>query len=261
MKKIPAYWCSIDNYGDVLTPYLIRKFAKQEPLYRHPSASKHKFLITGSILGTKYAKYATIWGCGIAWKNEKVYKAKRLLATRGPISRQRVIDCGLKAPDMYGDPSLLLPYVYQPTYKHNRKHKIGIIPSWIDRHVARELYPDVFLIDVFKPVETVIRQINACQMTVASALHGLITSVAYGVPSRWVQLSDNVVGDGTKFRDFLASIKAEDTEPVDLREPTSVGDILELPKYYEVKLDREALLQSCPILHSEFEPLPFGTAL
>lgn len=239
---ISAYWCSNDNFGDALTPYLITKITGHKPKHIKLEDSNHKFLITGSILGTKNAKYATIWGCGLSRQDEIVYKAHDIKAVRGPISYNKAIKTNNY--DMaIGDPGILLPRFYNPSI--NKKHKIGIIPSWIDHKLVCKKYPDNYIINIFDKIENVIDNILSCEMTICSCLHGLIASVAYEVPTKWVEFSNNVVGDGTKFHDFLQSIK-NDYEPINLKgKPVQIKN---LPFYHEVKnLNSDKLMDYCPL--------------
>jgi len=52
----------------------------------------------------------------------------------------------------------------------------------------------------------VLAQIDECEHILSSSLHGLICAQALGIKSRWILLSNNVLGDGFKFRDYASSM-------------------------------------------------------
>lgn len=239
-----AHWCSNDNFGDKLTPYLIEKITGKKPTFVNIKDSRHKFLVTGSILGTMYASNATIWGCGIAFKDEKIYKSNGIIATRGPISFKRVIDCNAGTPKAYGDPAVLLPDYYYPTY--SKIHKIGIMPSWVDMQIVNEHYPNIFKINVFDDIEKVIKDILSCDVVICSCLHGLITCTAYGIPTKWVKFSDKVIGDDTKFLDFLSSINYV-YDFVNLKSKINEENLAKMATIHPIKnLDKKKLFEHCP---------------
>ena len=84
---------------------------------------------------------------------------------------------------------------------------MGIIPHYRDQNQAavRELanhFDKTVVIDVLAdPMET-LNQIAECELIISSSLHGLIVADAMGIPNRHVFFSDNVTGNGFKFRDY-----------------------------------------------------------
>ena len=96
-------------------------------------------------------------------------------------------------------------------------------------------------------VEAVIENLCDCERIVSSSLHGLIMATAYGIPCRWAELSDNVIGDGTKFRDFFQSVHMSDQQPLNMRGclPLAAALCEEVPPYDAV-VDTDALWAACP---------------
>jgi len=175
-------------------------------------------------------------------------------AVRGPLSRDLVVSHGFDCPKVYGDPALVLPEIYQPEMK--KKYKVGIIPHYTDLfqiHLHKRLYfpKDVKLINILDEVETVIDNVNRCEKIISTSLHGLILANAYGIPSRWIECSDGVLGDGFKFCDYLASVGIDiyspdfihlsDLDKFDFYEYNAYNPSIDLGKM------REKLLKVCPL--------------
>jgi pyruvyltransferase len=207
--RIRAFWCRIPsrpNFGDALTPWLIRRIGGQYPMFVRPEDLRHKYLVTGSIL--EYAGAGcTVWGCGIIARHDIVSPNAKILAVRGPLSRARAIDCGAECPEVFGDPALLLPCFYSS--KVTKRQGVGVVTHYSDTPRLAGRWPAssaLRLINIQDPIESVIDQIVACEAVASSSLHGLIVSHAYGVPAIWVKFRDPLHGDDTKFRDYYLSI-------------------------------------------------------
>ena len=245
-----AFWCrypSAPNFGDALTPWLIHKLTGDYPVFAWPDASTPKYLVTGSIIEFATAT-TTVWGAGLLSRDDWIHAGATILAVRGPITRQRALECGALCPPVFGDPALLLPRFYQPRSRGSRG-RIGIVPHYFDK-------PGMFaywrppehcaLIDVQQPVERVIDEIASCSHILTSSLHGLIAAHAYGIPALWVQFGAKLLGDGTKFRDYLSSVGQPLYAPLDIdihsfQPETLVGNIPAPPR-----LDTDPLCEACP---------------
>ena len=255
--SIPAYWHKSSNFGDQLTPYLIEKITGRQVIYvpqvhSFEEITNPVLMVTGSILSS-FVHNAVIWGNGYDWHHEDVHKPLAIAAVRGPLTRNKLIQKGIDCPEVYGDPALLLPWLYEKDQKP--MYEIGIVPHMIDYAQACEQYKDQLLnsnatiIDLTWPIEKVIDHILLCKRTISSSLHGLIVSHAYGIPSRWVEFSDKVIGDGFKFHDYLLSVGMEIKKPLDLREKTDLTCIMDLVTDYQVRIDLKKLYDSCPVLN------------
>ena len=74
------------------------------------------------------------------------------------------------------------------------------------KHDYKDCPSDINIIDVTQPIEKVIDEINKCEMTLSSSLHGIIISHAYNIKCMWVQISRKIVGNLFKYRDYYCSI-------------------------------------------------------
>lgn len=241
---ITAYWHRSVNYGDQLTPYLIEKISGHKAIYTEQSDSVVTLMVTGSILTTN-VKNSIIWGNGFAWTNEMCAQPLKIHAVRGNLTRDRLLEIGYDCPDVVGDPALLLPMFYKPVC--SKKYKLGIIPHVIDYRLVAEKYSgdeDVLIVNLTDPIEKVIFDINLCEKTISSSLHGIITAHAYGIDCLWVKFSDKIIGDGFKYRDYFSSVGIKAYEVVDL---TNFDPIPHIP-HHDINFDTDKLYNSCPIL-------------
>ena len=65
--------------------------------------------------------------------NKKFNIPHKIIAVRGPLSRQKMLDFNIKCPQNYGDPLILMPCLNN-TYKNINENIIGIIPHYIDKN-------------------------------------------------------------------------------------------------------------------------------
>ena len=250
-KVIPTYWYRSANFGDRIAPYLVEKISGYKTVYvGNDNMEIEHIALVGSLLDTTPLSNTHVWGCGFAYESGHTYQPKVIHAVRGALSRQRYLANDIECPEVYGDPAILLPKYYSPDIQ--KKFRLGIIPHTEDyiNVLARysNLYADTLIINLSDSVEAVIDQILSCEKTISSSLHGLIVSHAYGVPSRWVEFSDKVIGQGFKFRDYFTTVSADEI-PIDLR---AMPDVFEI--YSEISgasfyfnHPPEKLLQNCPL--------------
>ncbi len=199
-----------------MTPWLIWKISGEYPVFAWPEERPQKYLVVGSII--EYATPSTIvWGSGLMSQDDRIDERARILAVRGPITRQRALECGAACPPVLGDPALLLPRLYKPA-RTAKRALVGVVPHYFDK-------PKVFAhwegcegckaIDIQQPIERVIDEIASCDFVLSSSLHGLIVAHAYGIPALWIEFS-KMLGDGTKFRDYFSSVGESVCEPVNV---------------------------------------------
>ena len=208
------------NFGDLLTPWLLRKMG-HDPLYRSNSQNGKLFCI-GSLL--HYVKPGdTVWGTGAMWSTTRPPADARYCAVRGPRTRRCIIEAGGECPEIYGDPALLASRFYRPNAP--KTHALGVMPHYIDAgsaevadyltaHTApRTAWPSVLLINPLSAdVQQTIDQICACERIISSSLHGLIVAESYGIPWQWHRFGDRLCGDDTKFHDFFESLNSFDAD-------------------------------------------------
>jgi pyruvyltransferase len=229
-----------------LTPWIIHRLTGRYPTFTFPDDHARHYFVTGSVIALAGAG-SVVWGAGILSQRDAVSPLASLRAVRGPLTRARATACGARCPEVFGDPAVLLPLLYQP--RSGPARGIGIAPhfsDWPRLTGSRWQSRDVRLIDMQTPIESVIDQIVGCELVASSSLHGLIASHAYGVPAVWIKFRDLPSGDDSKFQDYFLSA-GQDT-----REPLAVaGDELDLSSVWQraqppLRLDPTPLLAACP---------------
>jgi pyruvyltransferase len=201
-----AYWWNGEpNFGDALTPMLLRAFGF-EPERAEPGAAE--VCVVGSVLQGLGPTFAgAIIGAGfIATGPARTFPQARILALRGPLSaaRARVTET------VFGDAGLLCPILVEPPRKPAAR--LGLVPHYRDKDAAPlgrlrdRLGGQLRIIDVQTDPARVLREIADCESILSSSLHGVICADAYGRASGWLVLSDSVIGGGFKFHDYAMSL-------------------------------------------------------
>jgi pyruvyltransferase len=262
-NHIPLFWCAGRNWGDVLSPFLVKILSGKRVV--HLAGLHHdRYLAIGSILGGANER-AEVWGSGFIREDERLFGSPRAVhAVRGPLSREQLLLQGVDCPEVYGDPALLLPCFYNPDVK--KQHAVGIVPHYLDKEhpwVTRQAQdPQIKILDIESGIHEFVRDVKSCDTILSSSLHGLICADSYGIPNTWIRLSDAVIGGGFKFRDYRRSIGADDPIAVEVVEDTRLEQLVAKAANYQLKIDLKKLILACPFLsprlHKEINQNEFG---
>lgn len=182
--------CPADNFGDRLSPFIASRLSGRKVFCEY---DKNKFpyfggrlIGLGSILEKVASDGDTVWGAGargIDWFS--TIKRLDVKAVRGPLTRAAILKKNLECPEVYGDPAILIPYLFRIPLR--KIYKIGIIPHFNDQSkYAGFPAKDVKIIDVKADPLQVLRDICDCEVILSSALHGIIVAEAYGIPTCWL---------------------------------------------------------------------------
>ena len=243
------WWNGSHNFGDALNPILIQRLSAKKISWVNPLFYRHKnYLVIGSILAAAN-KSSIIWGAGFMRQGSQCYeKPLKVCAVRGPLTRKKLLESGIKCPEVYGDPALLLPLLYTPTVK--KQYKLGIIPHIHDKTaewIGTIDSTDVKIIDIQNPDPMeFIDELLSCEKIASSSLHGIIVADAYKIPSLWLEFSDKVEGKGFKFRDYFLSVHRSDTNPFMINSQTTLDELVNKFPSYEIDIDLIKLLNACP---------------
>jgi hypothetical protein len=201
------------NWGDKLNPVLCRMLSGLDVVHCYdifPAARKPVHYVVGSSLERAQRRGGVVWGAGFIDSNQGLRRAPAAIhAVRGHLSREALRGLGVDCPDVVGDPALLMPRLYAPRRPRGR-HPVGVIAHCYERDlgvVQPAALPAGWLsIDITGNLFDVVDQVAACDEILSSSLHGLVCAEAYGVPSRWIRLSDRPAGDGFKYHDFYSAL-------------------------------------------------------
>ena len=175
-----------DSLGEVIIQFLLGQ--KGIDIDKPISRTKHLYCVGTNIHGAYQS--ATVWGSGIyppQNKKEEFFQKHcgrklDIRAVRGPLTRQVVLKYGHKCPEVYGDPAILLPLIYNPVVPKVRERLI--IPQFIGEIRFRESHSDEYMISMnTNDYKTVINEILTSEIVYTSSLHGIILAEAYGVPA------------------------------------------------------------------------------
>jgi len=252
---IPLYWARIQNWGDQLSKVLIERFSEKKAVY---SEASNKYVIAGSIIDHKTIKPGDIiWGTGCMWRSpQPITKGIKICAVRGPLTRKIALKQGLDCPEIFGDPGLLMRYIFTPEI--SSKYKIGLIPHYIDYKHCEHLINisnDLLIIDITKSIKEVINAAAQCDIILSSSLHGLILGDSLGKSSAYIKISDKVCGGNFKFEDYILSTGRKFTgccdwrdEISDLKYPSKKFDmaITKALNTNKININLNELIKACP---------------
>lgn len=236
---IKVHYCHIPNFGDAMNPILLERLLGEKCVF----ASKYRADIIGmgSILTplcrprldakikNLFARPSVVWTSGFIKKvkyKETFRKNLRFAALRGQISLARVENIiGQKLDIPLGDGGLLFSKLLDKMPE--KKYAVGIVPHMVDIDNPQikkltEVLPQSLLIDVRQEPMQVLEQIASCDFIISSAMHGLIAADSLGIPNKWIEVSDKVVGNGYKFRDYYSVFKSYKQQAYRLDEQTGI---------------------------------------
>jgi len=248
-------WCGIRhrNWGDDLNYYFLKEvIGRPVVIYHNFKVAKRFHLLNYMCIGSILDNYASpcnsntvAWGAGsvgVMW-NERVFSnPRKICSVRGPMTYQFLYEANIDCPQVYGDPALLLPLVYQPkvgappstlprregtlfetqnSKLKTKRYHLGIIPHIDDLHhpvieeIREKHTEEILIIDLahYEKWTDVIYQICSCERILSSSLHGLIVSDAYQVPSCWIELTGKILGGHFKYYDYASSVGREFDKP------------------------------------------------
>lgn len=175
-----------DSLGEVIIRHLLTK--KGIDIDAPVSRTKHLFCVGTNIRGGWQS--ATIWGSGIyppqTWAKKFLWKLSRrkldIRAVRGPLTKQILDKKGFSCPEVFGDPAILMPMLYNPI--RDKKYKYIIIPQYIKEKDFREKHPNEHIVSMnTNDYKAVIDEIVSSEIVYTSSLHGIILAESYGIPA------------------------------------------------------------------------------
>ena len=236
----------VDNFGDLLGPYLVARLTPPRPAYPTDLTNSSRVLYSvGSILHLT-DRPGVVWGAGINFKVPRPLPPRPgsldVRAVRGPLTARTLAALGVRVPQVFGDPALLLPLVHPElaTWSRRKRHPVLVAPNLNDEpalgaEAARLGLP------VLSPrthLDHALRMIAESECVVGTSLHAIAVADSLEVPARLVA-SD--AEHPFKYRDYLAGSGRPRT-----RIAADLHEALQLGGHEPADADLEQLLDSFP---------------
>ena len=242
------------NLGDTASQKFIEQLFDIKFADKNSKKAIGSVLTIGSILS--YSRPDTIiWGSGFISEDSTISKdrfPRKIYSVRGPKTFQKLIDLGIKCPEVFGDPFFVVPLLHQPI-RQDKPYNIGVIPHYSDKN-SQELFnflnkfrnERINIIDIqTSDIQKFVNEIFKCEIIYSSSLHVIIIPLAYGIPTVWIKFGNRLVGNEFKFYDFLESLDIKDYYP---------GSKIIVSKNNKIKLGIE-ILSSCPFINNDKKQL------
>jgi len=237
-------WIFGQNFGDYLSTIIVAEVAKEKKFDEMILKDK-KLLAIGSILHFARNK-DIVWGSGINGKVDEKHHSFTTLdirSMRGPLTKDFLEKRNIKTNEIFGDPAILIPYLF-PKYKYQPiKNKIIAIPNLNEYLKCKKTIPKyIKLVSPMQHWLAVLKEILSSELVITSSLHGLILSEAYNVP---VKLFKPFGGETMfKYEDYLEGTGRKlSTTPKSLEEKFDINNGV---SFSTPKVEIQKLLNAFP---------------
>lgn len=196
------YWDTVPNFGDQCSKDIIQILMNKKINFINNRDQSDKFLCTGSILNTESVRNNDIiWGTGTMFPNTVIpQRIFKVLAVRGPLTRDNFIKSKKECPQLYCDPGILLGYLYKIN-KDEKKHELGIVPHHSFYNTMNDLYKDkYYIIDPRKDPKIVVQEIASCKRIISASLHGIIVAESLNIPTAYLYFKNELSKERNTFK-------------------------------------------------------------
>lgn len=229
------------NFGDHLSKIIVSKILadKEHSLEEETNVSR-RLLTIGSILHFANDN-DVIWGSGINGKidlAECKFKQLDVRAVRGPFTREFLLHKKINVPEIFGDPAFLLPIIFPSRFKRESKQAYAVVPNLHDLKIVQA--------NNWKHIVSPLWSWNKCvteilkaNFVIASSLHGLIIAEAYGIPARYIRLSETE--NLLKYNDYMMG-----TGRGEIEYAKTIEEAVEMAGMPPPDIDTQKLLDAFP---------------
>lgn len=246
-NNINAYWCRANNFGDWLTPVLLKHYGLT-PIFT--CAYDAHIISVGSIMEQIPHLYkGNILGTGMITNTSNLsFPEANIIGVRGYLTKKSL---NLNNTIVYGDPGLLISRIIPPKVSI-KKYKVGILPHISDKYTNPiKQFSNKKNIKVIDPQQSpinVAKEIRTCSHILSSSLHGLIFADSYGIPNRRIVITGRLTGGDFKFNDYYSLLNVHELPISDLKGDESLEKLI---SYSNIK-NQKVIEQIKETLHSEF---------
>ena len=268
--KMRLYYCTEQNFGDMLNRNLMQYF-------NCPYTFSHAMfadlccigsMMEGLLLTDKQGctrRPIHVYGTGFIkapeQSDEQFNRPVIIHALRGKKSLERCEQIlKKKLPDVVlGDPGLLIRRIF-PNTGNKKIYDVGLIchiadtPQELHKHLNFTPAIKTTQLDITLPPEEFVARLSECKFILSSAMHGLICADSLGIPNAHIILSDKVIGNEYKYRDYYSVFSHAEYTPIYLNHTTlSDNDIPRLTEKYHISSEEidmicDRLIQAFPTL-------------
>ncbi|MHB8283841.1 MAG: polysaccharide pyruvyl transferase family protein [Caulobacteraceae bacterium] len=215
--RIPLVWARStaarpwSNFGDALSPVVCTALSGKTAIACGFEQQTPRMSSCGTIGQNLRRGVVHVWGTGFDLERRAFEPRDRdfaaapdtryvVHATRGPNSRRVLLECGVYAPPIYGDPGWLLPKILRPEV--SKTHELGIIPHILELDgisdtamptADRRRYHVDPALEHVKVIPTwhapswagfqaKLVEILSCRRIISNSFHGKVIADAYGIP-------------------------------------------------------------------------------
>jgi pyruvyltransferase len=214
--KVLRFTRPVNNFGDLLGPVIVRRVLQSLGIDECAAIAPARLLSIGSVL--HFSRPGdVVWGTGINGKMDndaRTFDGLDVRAVRGPLTRAYLQSRGLRVPEVYGDPGLLIGTLYtrEELRAGRPTRSVTIIPNLNDRphyeHIEGVVNPRL-------PLWDVIGAIAASDFVVGSSLHAVVVAEALEIPARLLRsgeepsfkYEDYYLGTGREKPVFAATVE------------------------------------------------------
>lgn len=236
------YWkpAKGNNFGDDLSSVVVTKVAADRGYFLNEQVGRRaRMLAIGSIL--HFAKDGdVVWGSGVNGKiepNRHAFSKIDVRAVRGPLTRDFLRKRGIDVPEIYGDPALLLPHILPSLTPDAKRRPYVVVPNL---HDEATLAGTANMVSPLLPWRRCVTEILSADFVIATSLHGVIVAEAFGIPCRYLRISQNE--SPFKYDDY-----AMGTGRSGLPHASSVAEALEMGPMAPIQYDARPLLSAFPV--------------
>jgi pyruvyltransferase len=246
-----------NNLGDDINEVLIKSLTGKKIFFNNSLfCARHltNYLCIGSIIETQCNASSIIWGAGARNSNTTFPAPKQVLAVRGPLTRNLLLQKGISCPEIYGDPALLLPYIYIPNVQ--KRYAVGVIYHYRDENheyvnwLRKVNFPSVAVFDMrhYSDYRKIIDKITSCDLILSASLHGLIFADAYKIPNVWIKIEDKTYDGDFKYLDYLMSVGRKENHPISVKIGDNPLDLMKFrEEYFSPTINLDQLISTFPI--------------
>jgi len=242
-----SYFQRVRNVGDAIAPFLIESITGR-PTTLVRSTDQPYLLSIGSLLQTS-TRQSYVWGTGLIHPSAGIGNPDpaHVLAVRGKLTYAELVRRGVHLKDVpLGDPGIIIGRQMPPGVSAAPRYSLGLVPYVFDRDHpffrTAAADPNVKILDVCNSVESFLTEIATCGAVASSSLHGLVFAESLGIPSLWLEVSDNVAGGRFKFDDWFSLARNPQREPLRIETFVSSAALVERCESRQIESDVPALI-------------------